>query len=257
MRIFLTGDTHGTLDIGKLSCYNFPEQRNLTKDDYLIVLGDFGAVWFGDKDETGKPFIPEGYKPHPELIKGLGGDSGLLSEYLNSQYTTLFVDGNHENHKLLNGYSSVSDWNGGKAHIINDSVIHLMRGQIYKLNGNTFFVMGGAKSTDKEYRVKDYSWFEEELPSDEEYEEAIRNLEKYDYTVDYVLSHCCSNRILYKLAPKYYVKNGFSSDRLTDFFDMLEDKLIIRKGWFFGHHHMDKVIDEKHRILFNDIVELE
>ena len=47
MRVFLTGDTHGILDIGKLSEKNFPLQRSLTKEDYLVVLGDlavYGSV---------------------------------------------------------------------------------------------------------------------------------------------------------------------------------------------------------------------
>ena len=52
MSIFITGDTHGDFDIEKLSLKNFPEQEELTKDDYLIVAGDFGAVWDGgEKDE--------------------------------------------------------------------------------------------------------------------------------------------------------------------------------------------------------------
>ena len=34
-------------------------------------------------------------------------------------YTTLFIDGNHENHELLNSYP-VSIWNGGRVNRIND-----------------------------------------------------------------------------------------------------------------------------------------
>ena len=256
MRIFITGDTHGTLDMGKLSEANFPEQKNLTKEDNLLILGDFGGVWFGDKI-SGKPVFPENYIPHPNLMRSWGGDAGLLDEYdVFSPYTVLFVDGNHENHPLLDSYP-VGMWHGGKVHYIRPSVIHLMRSQVYDFGNFTMFVMGGASSTDKKYRIPDYTWFEDEMPSDKEYEEALRNLSKYDFKVDYVFTHCCSNKTLYKLAPQYYVEHGFKRDRLTDFFDELEDKLIIRKQWMFGHHHMDKVVDDRHIAVYNEIMEID
>ena len=43
--IFLTGDTHIPIDVSKLNTKNFPEQKNLTSDDYVIILGDFGLYW--------------------------------------------------------------------------------------------------------------------------------------------------------------------------------------------------------------------
>ncbi|MDM8195794.1 hypothetical protein QUV98_05625 [Massilimicrobiota timonensis] len=46
-RIFITGDTHGSYDIQKLARKNFPEGKTLTKDDYMIICGDFGCVWGG------------------------------------------------------------------------------------------------------------------------------------------------------------------------------------------------------------------
>lgn len=46
-KIFITGDTHGGCDRGleKFSSKNFPEGKNLTKDDIIIVAGDFGLIW--------------------------------------------------------------------------------------------------------------------------------------------------------------------------------------------------------------------
>lgn len=40
--IYVTGDTHANIDIEKLNTTKFPQQKNLTKDDYLIICGDFG-----------------------------------------------------------------------------------------------------------------------------------------------------------------------------------------------------------------------
>ena len=41
--IFVTGDTHIPLDISKLNSEQFPQQKELTKNDYVIICGDFGG----------------------------------------------------------------------------------------------------------------------------------------------------------------------------------------------------------------------
>jgi hypothetical protein len=45
------GDTHGELDTRKLNTSNFPEQRRMTKEDYAVILGDFGLVWNDGKED--------------------------------------------------------------------------------------------------------------------------------------------------------------------------------------------------------------
>ena len=51
--IYLTGDTHIPIDISKLNTKNFPEQKNLTRNDYIIIIGDFGLYWHEDKTYKG------------------------------------------------------------------------------------------------------------------------------------------------------------------------------------------------------------
>ena len=96
----------------------------MTKDDYMIVCGDFGCVWNGDKS-----------------------DDTQLDRLEALPFTVLFVDGNHENFDALNKYP-VEEWRGGKAHKIRPQVIHLIRGQVLELQGRSFFTMGGAQSYD-------------------------------------------------------------------------------------------------------------
>ena len=48
--IYLTGDTHIPIDISKLNTISFPEQKQMTREDYVIVLGDFGLLWHEDGD---------------------------------------------------------------------------------------------------------------------------------------------------------------------------------------------------------------
>jgi len=64
-------------------------------------------------------------------------------------FTTLFVTGNHSNYELL-GQLPVSEWKGGKVQLIRDSVIHLMRGQVYDIDGKRLLdKIGSLANTDK------------------------------------------------------------------------------------------------------------
>lgn len=227
-RIFITGDTHGDYDWNKLNTRNYPEQKELTKDDYLIIAGDFGGIW-----DQGK------------------SDRYILKTYKERKFTTLFIDGNHENHDAIDSYP-VEEWNGGKVHMISDSVIHLMRGQVFDIAGKTFFTMGGAESTDRQYRKEGLSWWARELPSPEEYEEALNNLNKYDNNVDYVITHCGPERTLCDLdMPGVYSR---SNNRLTSFLDMIAETVTFR-DWYFGHYHTDSDTGNFH-LLYQRIIEL-
>lgn len=224
MRLFVTGDTHGDIDFHKLNTKNFPEGRLLTKEDFVIVCGDFGAVWDGAKSDK---YLQKWYNEKP--------------------WTTLFIDGNHENHDLLNSYP-VSEWNGGKVHFITPSIIHLMRGQIYKIGNKTFFTMGGAESHDKIYRKEGVSWWAREMPSNNEYEEGLTNLNKVNNQVDYILSHCAPDQLQEQIA--YWYKH----DKLTNYLEIIRQTVEF-KNWFLGHYHIDKDFDRYH-VLYNNIIEL-
>ena len=41
--IYITGDTHASFK-GRFSTDIFPEQKEMTKEDYLIICGDFGGT---------------------------------------------------------------------------------------------------------------------------------------------------------------------------------------------------------------------
>ena len=43
--IYVTGDIHGADSINRLSRNRWPQARGLTRDDFVIILGDFGLVW--------------------------------------------------------------------------------------------------------------------------------------------------------------------------------------------------------------------
>ena len=73
--------------------------------------------------------------------------------------------------------------------------------------------------------------------------------------VDYVITHTCSTRML---SPTLYPAPSWNYpdvDRLTTFFDELEDRLDY-KHWYYGHFHRDANPAERYTVLFDCIVRL-
>jgi len=120
--VYVTGDTHAEW-MKRLNCNSFPEQREMTKDDFVIICGDFG-IW---DDSRREKYNLDWLEDRP--------------------FTTLFVSGNHENYDILDSLP-VSEWHGGTVNFIRPSVIHLMRGQVFNIDGKTYFTFGGASSHD-------------------------------------------------------------------------------------------------------------
>lgn len=159
--------------------------QTMTKQDYVIICGDFGGVWDGSKREK-----------------------YWLDWLEDKPFTTLFVSGNHENYNLLSEYAT-EYWHGGKVQFIRPTIVHLMRGQVFDLCGKRFFTMGGASSHDITDGIL--------VPNDVEYHEAEDNLESCGRTVDYILSHCCPSSIMDVISGGMY-----QHDRLTDYFETLK-----------------------------------
>ena len=124
--IYITGDCH--TEFNKFSVSSFPEQKNMTKNDVVIICGDFGGIWDTDKNSA--------FEGH--WLKWLD----------EKPFTTLFIDGNHENFDRLNSEFETVSVFGGKAHKIRSSIYHLLRGEVFEIEGIKFFAFGGARSHD-------------------------------------------------------------------------------------------------------------
>lgn len=250
--IFVTGDCHANFE--KFSTKNFPEQKELTRNDYVIVCGDFGGIW--------------------DYIVPSKREVYWLDWLAEKPFTLLFVDGNHENFDRLKKYQTVN-FHGGKAHKIRDNVFHLLRGYVFNLQGKKFFAFGGASSHDiqdgildpkdyhcmldcvKDYnrrtkygqmlRIKSLSWWPNELPTSAEMKRGIRELSKVNFEVDYVISHC--------LPQDACSAAGYrTADKLTMYFNelVLEHKLKFYR-WYCGHYHRDEVVMGKFIIKYVEI----
>lgn len=254
--IYITGDIHG--DPTRFSKEAFPEQDTMTKEDYVIICGDFGLVW--DKEES-------------------KNERYWLNWLQDKPFTTLFVDGNHENHDRLDAMP-VSEWNGGKVHFVRPNVIHLMRGQVFTLQGQTYFTFGGASSHDIQdgildpeayafgtqdpdfkakrkyldsmnamYRIKGVSWWERELPNKQEMAEGLENLKKCGNKVDYIISHspCTSDMFLMSGRGLY------QPDIISNYLEEVRATTEYKK-WYFGHMHLNKQVSMQDICLYEQIL---
>lgn len=233
-RIFITGDTHGDIDMQKLDKFAV-NNLDLTKDDYVVVTGDFGVPW------------KTPYEGH--ISKS---DKKILNHYDAYPWTTLFIDGNHDNFDALSQFP-VIDWMGGKAQKISDSVIHLCRSQIFTIGDSTFLTLGGAESIDAAYRTPGKSWWREESITYADLNTAAENLEKFNNKVDFIITHDMPSDLFEKYFLFIHDKWDISSSSraLSNIYNNVD-----YKRWFFGHHHVD-ITDEKHIGLYNLIIDLD
>ena len=250
--IFVTGDTHGDW-INRLNVDSFPEQKEMTKDDYVIICGDFG-IWDNSKREK--------YN---------------LSWLDDKPFTTLFVSGNHENYDILDSLE-MSEWHGGLVNFVRKSVIHLMRGQVFNIEDKTFFTFGGAsshdisagilepddpnfkgkkKQLDKDpfalYRINHVSWWERELPSENEMEMGLDNLKKENNKVDYIITHSPYTSLLRQMDGG---SGLYKSDYLTDYLQNIK-QTVDYKHWLFGHMHVNQTYHwERSTCLYEQIIRI-
>ena len=225
--IYVTGDTHSLNDIKKLE----HDLRFINPEDYLIVAGDFGICW----DDA-------------------GSDAQTFVYWASKPYTVLFVDGNHENFPLLYSYPE-EIWNGGRIHRIGDNIIHLMRGQVFEIEGKKIFTFGGGLSIDKALREDGITWWKEEEPSVAECEEGMTNLDKVGWKVDYVITHAAPETIVrneFAQIVHLYKKDCICEKYLNEIYRNLDFEL-----WICGHYHFDHLFrKEKVLELYQDVVRL-
>ena len=246
--VYVTGDCHG--DYRRFSTDRFRDQKEMTRDDLVIVCGDFG-IWDNGKDEQ-------------YWLKWLE----------KKPFTTVFVDGNHENFdRLYGGEFKTVDFHGGKAQQIRPHIFHLLRGEMYTFEGKKFWCFGGAQSHDisdgildaddfttpmefyatvrqwskygKTFRINHISWWEQELPSQEEMDHGMQVLEENGFEADYIISHCCPQDVA-------SVMGYHGSDRLTMYFNDVARKTKFTR-WYFGHYHGEETVFGKFILHYDKI----
>ena len=213
--IYLISDIHGDINFKGLRDY----LSIATEKDLLIVLGDVGVNF--EKTE----------------------ENALFSEFfLSIKKNIAFIDGNHENFTYIRSFPE-EEWHGGVVRRLSEHIVYLQRGNVYEIDGKTFFTFGGCKSSD--VWVKLGLWYPEEAATEEECKIAKDNLKKHNYSVDYVLTH-----------KREYSKSSVPRDeKLYDLCEFIEANVDYKK-WYFGHSHKKCEVDAKHEFIYDELKSL-
>lgn len=277
--VILTGDTHGE-PIRRFSYRSHPELKSLTKDDFIIILGDFGVPWPGyEKDNI---FQFNWMNEHPETFVVLLGNHDNWDWAL-----SLPVEEN------VHGKIRVAEYNGRRYEniwiIAEPTVLYLPCGQcmcipgaschdgnrlpmyLWDENFNHSIHFPILRKTDtgtrdykrtkqaltkrhKIFRVEGESWW----PQEEINFELARNLIKDNPQVDYIFSHDApaiqlieQNEKIVPLEPSIITPGEW----------FLEDvrKQVDFDLWFHGHLHQNRLSPkEDNRVfcLYNEITKI-
>ena len=231
--IFVTGDTHARFE--RFSSKNFPKGKEMVKSDYVIIAGDFGGIW--------------------DVNQSKAKEEHWLN-WLNSKpWTTLFVDGNHENHDRLDAMPQREEF-GVPVGVIKEHILHLKRGFVYTIQGVKIFTFGGGYSIDKARRKTNISWWDRELPNYREYSRGLKALAAHDNKVDYVITHTCAGKDFDEMSQVHDMDHKVADpeNQLRGYFNVVQDS-IEYKNWFCGHFHVNWEVNDT-MFLYETIVEL-
>ncbi len=251
--IYITGDTHRRFDRIEYFC----KENKTTKEDVIIILGDAGINYFGDRS-----------------------DRRLKMRLESFPITFMLIHGNHEMRPSKDWpiRTQANESYTGSFIIEQDfpSLLYMQDGKMYTLNTSNgwknAFVIGGAYSVDKYYRLGSYAagnhnalWFEDEQLSDLERKQTKNNMktaQKRGQKSDFIFTHTCplSMEPVDMFLPMI---NQDTVDRsmeifLDDIKQMLEDEngKPTYEKWFCGHWHTDRTAPDNFRFMFNDIIAL-
>ena len=136
--LFVTGDVHNDIDIKKLTTARFAIQEDMTKEDIVVVMGDWGAIWYGNRK-----------------------DNYILNWWDNKPWTTFVILGNHENWNAIEELPTTEKF-GNIVYQAGNSIFIAHSGLIYTLMGKKCLVVNGADSHDKQWRKENISWWPQE-----------------------------------------------------------------------------------------------
>ena len=220
--VYVTGDMHGCLE----RLYD-KEFRKLKRGDTLIVCGDFGYIFDGSKTEK-----------------------QVINFFAKRKFVTAFVEGTHDNLDTINRCRTTV-WKGGKVHRIKGNLLHLMRGQIFEIEGNRFFTFGGGESTDKDMRVPMGTWWRAEEATPAEMADGARVLDEAGCEVDYIITH--EPPSLVKSAMLLRVGGNDNVNKLNGYLEEIGRSCTF-KHWYFGSLHEDRIITEHYTCVFKNLL---
>ena len=259
MVYYITGDTHN--DFRRF----FKNQTiNFDEEDVAIILGDAGFNYYVYESITRRQREALGNDTNIRRYRSDGYSQQGKSIFMRKFPGTVFcIHGNHEARpSTIEGYKQ-KEWNGGLVWYEEEfpRLLFAVDGEVYRLNGKDYIVIGGAYSMDKYERLRRqekgellWMWFDDEQPDDAIKQYVEKTLEKHQWKIHGVFSHTCP----YKYMPQELFLSNYDQSSVDDcterWLDEIEEKLTY-DIWYFGHFHGNRTID-KMQMLFEDIREL-
>lgn len=223
------------------------------------------------------------YKPEETAIIILG-DCGFLFylnnnehrhniEISNKGYTIYALRGNHESRVTnLEGWELVYDYNvENNVYIFPDmpNIRFLLDYGAYNFGGYYCYVIGGAYSVDKWYRLGRLNmteetniptksgWFANEQLTKEEMAEAEHEINYIKYNdgkpFDFILSHTCP----YSLRPTDMFLSGIDQSKVDNSMELWMDKIYQKNRgktiFLWGHFHRDSIEAPHCEMFYNDL----
>lgn len=246
-RFYITGDKHRHFG----SLISFCRKNSLSPDDVVIILGDSGFNYFGDKR-----------------------DDRLKKQLCDLGVTLFCIRGNKENRPENIGTYGVQTFCGGTVFYEPKypELLFAKDGEVYRFGTKDYMVIGGAHSVDRlRCLAEGLPFWEDEMPDAETKALAERKLAERGNRIDGFLTHTCPisclpTEMFISTAREAKNKNTTSKkrkdssaeypldiDRSTE--EWLETlmKSNTFDEWYCGHYHIDKTLGKVH-MLYKSIV---
>lgn len=227
--IYITGDTHRSFSRIHGFCQKM--QTDASKD-MMIILGDAGINYYLDERDRR---VKDG-----------------LQKYCNIKL--FIIRGNHEERPSLISSYKTGEFCGGTVYYEDryPNLIFAKDGETYTFGDKRCFVVGGAYSVDKYYRLeRGMHWFESEQLSRDEQRAILSKVFADDSEVFACLTHTCPFSVIPTEMFIRGVDQSTVDNTMEDVLEIIYSTLNFKR-WYCGHYHTDKDVDNVH-FLFEHI----
>lgn len=199
----------------------------------VLFMGDFHGKF--EKAEEWYDQIVRRFKLEPDLLIQVG-DFGFWPTSIATPWTkeldhrAVFVDGNHENHDILQNLEECGfhDHEDAWSRCVGDIWEYKKRGSIE----DGILYIGGARSIDRHMRTPGQDWFpEEDIQMGEKFE-IMERIEEYGpENIHTVVTH--EAPVSFDVLGSHHEGE---EDSNREFLERVLDEVSPNR-WFFGHHH--------------------
>lgn len=242
MSLYLTGDVHSKV-CNRFSFKQHPELRTLTDEDFMIIAGDFGAIW----DWTGN-----------------SKEDKYYLNFVNSKpWKTIVVLGNHECYPIYEQMPHVTPsflYSGSMYQCeymgkIYENIYIVDTIAILDIEDNHILCINGADSHDKQWRIEGKSWWPQEAINIDKCLDFMENHDKEHF--DIIITHDAPAAI-----NDWFSRDGYhhTSTPGQKYLEVLRKELDF-DSWIHGHMHFDmdwpNTIDDRIYGIYEEILILE